>query len=255
MTIVVDGVSKTFGGITALSGVSFTADQSNLTALIGPNGAGKTTMFNCIAGFYRPTAGSVTLNGDDITNAPPAKVLRHGLARTFQLVRSFEGLTVVESVMTAGHWRSGQTFFSAMLALPSARRSEKRLRLEAMETLDALGIGALATRRVHELPYGQQRLVEIAKVLATGAHTLLLDEPAAGLHEREVASLSDVLLGLRAAGKTVLLVEHNMPFVLSIADHVVVLDFGVVLAQGSPTEIARDPRVIDSYLGRGVEDA
>lgn len=255
MTITVDNVSKRFGGIAALSDVSFTAKTGELTALIGPNGAGKTTMFNCIAGFHRPTSGTVLLDDVDITGLPPARVLRHGVARTFQLVRSFEGLTVLESVMAAGHWRSGQGFVAAMLALPSLRRSEDRLRQEALDTLDALGIARLAGQRMHELPYGQQRLVEIAKVLATGADVLLLDEPAAGLRDEEVHALKRMLAGLTTSGKTVLLVEHNMPFVLSIADNVVVLDFGRVIATGPASVVSRDQRVIDSYLGKEVENA
>ena len=250
MTLEIASVSKRFGGLMALEDVSFTVPTGQLTALIGPNGAGKTTMFNCIAGLHKPTTGTVTLDGRDITGLPPAKILQAGIARTFQLVRSFRGLTVLETIMTAGHWRSGQGMWNSIFALPSVRRSEAVLRDEAIATLEALGIGHLVDQYVHELPYGQQRLVEIAKALMTGSDILLLDEPAAGLHLEEVAALRQLLVALRERGTTILLVEHNMPFVLSIADRVVVLEFGRKIAEGTADEISRDQRVIDSYLGK-----
>jgi len=251
----VSGVSKKFGGLHALDEVSFTARSGELTALIGPNGAGKTTMFNCISGSHSLTAGEVYFDGRLLTGMRPAQVLRHGLARTFQLVRPFEGLTVLETVMTSGHWRSGQTFWGAMLPTPGSLRSEKRLRAEAMQTLAALGVDHLADQHVHQLPYGQQRLVEIAKVLTTGADTLLLDEPAAGLHATELEALSHVLIDIRQAGRTILMVEHNMAFLMSLADRVVVLDFGRKLAEGTPDEVNANQDVIDAYLGKGGESA
>lgn len=250
MSLVIEGVSKTFGGVSALTDVGFTAPTGKLTALIGPNGAGKTTMFNCIAGLHRPTAGRVLLDDRDITGFAPSMVLGAGIARTFQLVRSFRELTVLETIMTAGHWRSGQGMWGSIFSLRSVRSSERVLEEEARQTLDALGIGRLADSHVHELPYGQQRLVEIAKALMTGAGTLLLDEPAAGLHPDEVYALRGLLAALRQRGTTILLVEHNMPFVLSLADHVVVLEFGKKITDGTPAEIAKDQRVIDSYLGK-----
>lgn len=255
MTLEISGVTKRFGGNTALSDVGFTVPTGKLTALIGPNGAGKTTMFNCIAGVHKPSAGTVTLDGRDITGLAPAKILDAGIARTFQLVRSFRGLTVRETVMAAGHFRSGQGFFNSIFVTPLVRRSERILAEEAEQTLVALGIGSLADQHVHKLPYGQQRLVEIAKALMTGSEVLLLDEPAAGLHPDEVHALRALLAALRERGTTILLVEHNMPFVLGIADHVVVLEFGQKIAEGTADEIASDQRVIDSYLGKEDESA
>lgn len=255
MRLEVNRVSKRFGGLQALEDVSFTAEAGELTALIGPNGAGKTTMFNCISGSFPLTGGEVRLDGRLLTGMRPAQVLTHGLARTFQLVRPFEGLTVLETVMTSGHWRSGQRFWGAMLPMPSRFQSERRLRGEAMQTLAALGVAHLADQHVHELPYGQQRLVEIAKVLATGADTLLLDEPAAGLHATELQALSDVLIDIRKAGRTILMVEHNMAFLMRLADRVVVLDFGRKLAEGTPEEVSANQDVIDAYLGKGSDSA
>lgn len=255
MNLVVDSLSKNFGGLKALSDVTFTAKSGQITALIGPNGAGKTTLFNCVSGFYTPEQGEVSLGGASLVGLRPSTVLQKGLARTFQLVRPFHGLTVLETVMTAGHWRAEQSMFASMFALQRVRRSEARVRQEAIATLDALGIAHLASRHVQELPYGQQRLVEIAKVLATGAQTLLLDEPAAGLHESEVEALAHVLIGIKSTGRTVLIVEHNMPFIMGIADHLVVLNFGLVMASGSPEEVSTNPEVIESYFGKRNENA
>ncbi|PJJ55610.1 ABC transporter ATP-binding protein [Compostimonas suwonensis] len=255
MKLEISGLTKNFGGLRALTDVSFTAEDGELTAVIGPNGAGKTTMFNCIAGFHRVSSGTVTLGGRVITGLKPAQVLGSGLARTFQLVRAFEGLTVLETVMTAGHARSGQRFGTAMLGLPSTRRSENVLRDEAYQTLAALGVEHLADSHLQELPYGQQRLVEIAKALATGADVLLLDEPAAGLHSTEVGYLASVLASIKETGRTVLMIEHNMPFVMGLADKIVVLDFGKKLAEGEPESVRTNQAVIDAYLGRADRDA
>jgi branched-chain amino acid transport system ATP-binding protein len=249
MRVEVEGLSKRFGGLQALNNVTFVAEAGQVTALIGPNGAGKTTLFNCVCGYCTPEEGDVRLDGVSIVGLRPYQVARRGLARTFQLVRPFHGLTVLETVLTAGHWRSGQGMLLSALGHPRIRRSERRLREEAMATLEVLGIADRAFALTQDLPYGLQRMVEIAKVLMTGAQTLLLDEPAAGLHDSEVDQLSAVVRGIAATGRTVLLVEHNVPFVLGTADHIVVLDFGSMIAAGTPAEISVNPVVIKSYLG------
>jgi len=254
MLLEVKGVTKQFGGLTAVNDVSFTLQEKQITALIGPNGAGKTTLFNCISGFYTPTKGEVIFRGKNIQGMAPNLILRRGLARTFQLVRNFEGMTILENIMTGAHARSGQGLISAMMSLPKVRRSEKQLYQDALETLEVLGIGNIADRYPNELSYGQKRLVEVAKVLSTGADLLLLDEPAAGLNDQETAGLMQTIKKIRDMGKTILIVEHNMKFVMGLAQKIVVIDFGKKIAEGTPDEVKTNKQVISAYLG-GSADA
>lgn len=255
MFLQINGVTKRFGGLVACNNVSFSLEENQITALIGPNGAGKTTLFNCISGYYPPDEGEVLLNGESLNGLLPNQILRKGLARTFQLVRNFEGMTILENVMTAGYSRSGQRFLGAMLSLPSVRRSERQLRQEALEILEFCGIRHIAGKYPNEISYGHRRLVEVAKVLMTGAKLLLLDEPAAGLNDQETMTLMSMLHKIRESGRTILIVEHNMKFVMGLADKIVVLEFGKKIAEGTPGEIKQNPQVIKAYLGREYADA
>lgn len=245
-----EDVTKTFDGLVAVSALGFVVRPGAITALIGPNGAGKTTTFNLISGLSRPTAGRITFAGRDLTRLSPHEICRAGIGRSFQTPQTFGRMTVLENVMVAAQVRGASSFLAAGLRLPAARREEAHTRDVALDHLRFLELGGLAARPAGTLPLGQQRLLELARALATEPRVLLLDEPAAGLTRAEVAQLREVLLGISARGIAVLLVEHNMRFVLRTADHVVVLNHGQKLAEGSATEIARDPRVVAAYLGR-----
>ena len=247
-------VTRTFEGLAAVSDVSLTLAPASLTALIGPNGAGKTTIFNLVSGLLRPTAGRITFGGRDLTRLPPHEICRAGIGRSFQTPQIFGGMTVLENVMVAAQVRGRVPVLAAGFRLPGARHEEAHLRERGLAELEFLGLGGLAGVAAATLPFGQQRLVEIARALATEPQVLLLDEPAAGLTQGEVRELREVLLRIRARTIAVLLVEHNMRFVLRTAEHVVVLNSGQKLAEGSAADIARDPRVVAAYLGRAWSD-
>jgi branched-chain amino acid transport system ATP-binding protein len=251
--LIVDKVSKVFGGLVAVSDLSFEVGEQAITALIGPNGAGKTTTFNLISGLLPPSSGRVRLHGEDLARRSPHEICRAGIGRTFQTPQSFASLTVVENIMVAAQWHARSGFFAAGLGLARARADEQRIRSQAMEQLDFLGMADLASRPAGTLPVGQQRLLEIGRALATQPKVLLLDEPAAGLTQAELQALRGLLLQIRSRGIAILLVEHNMRFVFGTADHIVVLNFGQKLAEGSATQIAADPRVIAAYLGQSAE--
>jgi branched-chain amino acid transport system ATP-binding protein len=258
----VEHLSMRFGGLTAVSDLSFRTGRGHITALIGPNGAGKTTVFNCITGFYRPTVGMIRLahaNGDTFLLE---RLLEHRIsrrarvARTFQNVRLFPRMTVLENLLVAQHapmmFASGFTVLG-MLGLPSYTHAERAAIDKARVWLDRIGLIDRADDAAGDLPYGQQRRLEIARAMCTDPVLLCLDEPAAGLNARESAELSELLLAIRAGdGVSVLLIEHDMSVVMEISDHVVVLDYGIKIADAPPGEIRDDPRVIAAYLG--VED-
>ncbi len=256
MSLVIDNITKRFGGIAAVDGVSFQATAGRITALIGPNGAGKTSILNLISGVAFADSGRVELNGEDISGRPAWVRARKGLARTFQTPQLFEGMTVLETVMVGCHGRARSGLFSVLARTPSVEREEEMLRKEAERALDYAGVPAMLWHRIAaELAYGIQRRIEIARAVAMSATTFLLDEPAAGLNHSETHELSDLLLRLKADGKCLLLIEHDMDMVMSISDHLVAMNFGRKIAEGDSREIQTHPDVLEAYLGVELDDA
>jgi len=249
------GLSRSFGGLRAVDGVSFEAGAGRITAVIGPNGAGKTTLFNLIAGALSPDSGSVSFDGEDITGMRPHEVARRGIARTFQTVKLSGRMTVLENVMIGRHTRSRSGFLEAMVAAPWTRAEEKSMRDISMAAIERLGLGEYAGREAGTLPFGIQRSVELARALASEPKLLLLDEPASGLNVRETKGLAELISGIRGGGTSILVVEHDMSLVMGISDEIVVLSFGRKLAQGAPRDIQRNPEVVAIYLGEEDADA
>ena len=242
-----------FGGLVAVNNVSFELNQGDLFGLIGPNGAGKTTCFNIITGVYAPTSGVILFDGKDITGTPSNRIADQGICRTFQNIRLFSSMTAIENVVVGGFLRHKTSLFSALAYLPSAIKETELLRHQAMELLDLVNLKADAETRSKDLPYGKQRRLEIARALATQPKLLLLDEPAAGMNPQEKKELLDMVKKIRdVLGVTVLLIEHDMKFVMNLCERIMVLDHGEEIAQGPPSEIRNDPKVIAAYLGEAV---
>jgi branched-chain amino acid transport system ATP-binding protein len=246
----IQNLSKHFGGVKALSAVSFVVAPGEIMGLIGPNGAGKTTCFNLISGLFPPSGGGISLGGRDLGPLPPYARARLGLARTFQNIQLFGGMTVLENVLTGCHLRQPVGALAALLPLPRVSRARAQNLEQALAWLDLVGLSPQADLPAEALAYGDQRRLEIARALAQEPELLLMDEPAAGLNPRETEDLAGLLENIRARGITLLVIEHDMTLVMSLCHRVAVLDYGVIIATGTPREIGRNPRVIEAYLGR-----
>lgn len=252
--LVVKELTVQFGGLVAIDKLDFGVNPGTIHGLIGPNGAGKSTVFNCLSRYYEPVGGTIQFGDVDVLALAPHQVMGAGIARTFQNVELFKGMTVLDNVLVGQHTAPGCNFFGDMFGVNSARRGEKARKIAALESLEFLGIADTAHTYVNSLPYGKQKMVEFARALVSKPQVLLLDEPAAGLNPQETQHLGQLILELKKKlGITMLLVEHDMALVMGICDYITVMEFGRKIAEGLPADIRTNPAVIKAYLGEGEE--